>query len=156
MAGSYELFLRVADGGSIAAEELTRILDERRLEGVTAEPFIGDTGDATRPRGLDLALGPAGGVDALLDVAFDVARELGLEVYDPQLGSAILASDRERVRGHCEDILAFRADTLGDASQLVGAPPPPAGSRTTLHLWLIVGGVVVAFVLLARGCRYFI
>jgi hypothetical protein len=52
---------------------------------------------------------------------------------------------------------SYRADTLGEVGrQPLPTATPTVGSRTTLHVWLIVAGIVVAFLLLARGCRWLV
>jgi hypothetical protein len=156
---SYELFLRAPAGRDLAADELARALAAHAAPGVHMEPFVGEGGDAARPQGADLALGPDGATDDLLDLAFALARDLRLDVYDPQAGTEVTEAERESLRARCEAARAFRADTLGEAGSFAGLPDPVAASaagQTRLHLWLIVAGAVVAFLLLARGCRYFV
>jgi len=157
VAALYELFLRAPGGATVAAEELTRVV-AGAAPGVRVEPYLGEGGCAARPRGADLSLGADGTVEALLDSAFALAGALGLEIFDPQLGAAVTEADRPRVRQRVEELRTFHADTLGEAgalSSLPAAAPAPYASRARLHLWLLVLGAVVAFLLLARGCRYF-
>jgi hypothetical protein len=159
VAALYELFLRVPAGATLAAEELTRAAAAGAAPGVQVELYLGEGRDPRRPRGADLTLTADGDPEALLKVAFGLAAGLGLEVFDPQLGAAVTEADGERVRAHCEELRTFHADTLGEAGALAHLPatvPVPDARRARLHLWLLVLGVVVAFLLLARGCRYFI
>jgi hypothetical protein len=144
----YELFVRAPAGATIAAAELAAAL--ARHPGVGAEPFVAPGGDPAQPRGADLRLG-AGGPAALADAAFALAARLGLTVYDPQLGAVVTEADRARLEDAAAGLLAFEVDTLGltPSGPLPAAPPP---ARPRLHLWLLVGAVVLAVLLLGRGC----
>jgi hypothetical protein len=153
---SYELFLRAPAGGGLGADELRAALSAHAQPGIRVDTFVGEGGDPARPRGVDLALTEDGGVDGLLEAAFALAQALGLEVYDPQLASEVTELDRDRVRANCDEVRTFRADTLGEAGLLAGLPAPAPAGRTRLHLWLLIGGIIVAFLLLARGCRHFV
>jgi hypothetical protein len=153
---AYELFLRARDPATIDAAELERATAALG-PGLRAEPYVGDGGDPAHPRGVDLALEEDAPIERLLDAAFALAPRLGLEVFDPNGGEAVTAAGRERVEARYAELCAYRADTLGE----VGPAPLPlpvsaTGNRTTLHVWLIVAGIVVAFLLLARGCRWFV
>ena len=156
MAVAYELFLRARDQGTIDAAELERVIAALG-PGVRAERFVGEGGDPEHPRGVDLALDEGESIERLLDAAFRLAPQLGLEVFDPNGGEAVTETQRDRVAERYAEMCAFRADTLGEVGrQPLPAPARGPGSRTTLHVWLIVAGIIVAFLLLARGCRWFV
>jgi hypothetical protein len=106
---------------------------------------------------VDLALDEGESIEKLLDAAFHLAPQLGLQVFDPTSGEAVTEAQRDHVAARYAEICAYRADTLGEVGrQPLPAPATPATARTRVHVWLIVGGIIVAFLLLARGCRWFI
>jgi hypothetical protein len=153
VAAGYELFLRAPDGATVAAADLARAVAAHAAPGLRAEPFVGEGGDPARPRGLDVALAEDGTPSALVDAAFALAQELGLDVYDPQVGMLVSAAEKDDIRARCDEVRVFLADTLGEAGAYASLPDPAPGSRSRLHLWLIVAGVIVAVLLLSRGCR---
>ncbi|MBI5477556.1 MAG: hypothetical protein HY906_01800 [Deltaproteobacteria bacterium] len=156
MAVAYELFLRARDQGTIEVAALEREIAALG-PGLRAERFVGEGGDPEQPRGVDLALEEGESIERLLDAAFRLARTLGLEVFDPNSGEAVSEAQRDRVAAHYAEVCAYRADTLGEVGrQPLPAPATPASARTRVHVWLIVAGIIVAFLLLARGCRWFV
>lgn len=156
VAVAYELFLRAPDRGTVDLAELQRAIATLG-PGLRAERFVGEGGDPAHPRGVDLALDEGGSIERLLDAALRLAPQLGLEIFDPNGGEAVTESQRERVAARYAELCSYRADTLGEVGpQPLPAPTATTGSRTTLHLWLIVAGIVVAFLLLARGCRWLV
>ena len=153
---AYELFLRTRDQATIDLAELERATATLG-PGLRAEPYVGEGGDPAHPRGVDLALEEGGAIERLLDAAFPLARQLGLEVFDPNGGEAVTEAGRERVEARYAEMCAYRADTLGEVGlQPLPAPTVPASARTRVHVWLIVAGIIVAFLLLARGCRWLV
>jgi hypothetical protein len=156
VAVAYELFLRTRDQRTIDGAELERAIASLG-PGLRAERFVGEGGDAEHARGLDLAIEEGEAIEKLLDAAFRLAPQLGLEVFDPNGGEAVTESQRDRVAERYAEMCSYRADTLGEVGRQPLPPPvTTTGSRTTLHVWLIVAGIVVAFLLLARGCRWFV
>ena len=157
MAVAYELFLRARAGETIDVAALDREVASLGT-GLRAERFVGDGGDPEHPRGVDLALEEGAPVERLLDAAFRIAPALGLEVFDPQSGQAVTEAQRDHVAARYAEVCSYRADTLGEAGvqPLLPAPTTPAAARTRLHVWLIVAGIIVAFLLLARSCRLFV
>jgi len=153
---AYELFLRARDDGSVDVAALEREL-AALPKGLRAERFVGEGGDPSRPRGVDLALEEGESIEKLLDAAFRLAPALGLQVFDPTSGEAVTEAQRDRVAARYAEVCAYRADTLGEVGlQPLPAPTVPASARTRVHVWLIVAGIIVAFLLLARGCRWLV
>jgi hypothetical protein len=156
VAVAYELFLRARDSGTIEVAALDREVATLG-PGLRAERFVGEGGDPEHPRGVDLALEEGESIERLLDAAFRLAPALGLEVFDPNGGEAVTPAQRDRVAARYDEMCSYRADTLGEVGrQPLPALAPPAAARTRLHVWLIVAGILVAFLLLARGCRWFV
>jgi hypothetical protein len=153
----YELFLRPPPGTIPDAAQLAAALTD--LEpGVRGEliPAAAAGEASVAPQGLDLGLEAGAPIERLLDAAFRVAGALDLEVFDPQGSEVVTAAGRDRVEARYAEMCSYRADTLGEVGSLPVLPLPAAtpGGRTRLHLWLIVAGLVLAFLLLARGCRW--
>jgi hypothetical protein len=156
VAAAYELFLRARADASVDVAALEREV-AALPRGLRAERFVGEGGDPARPRGVDLALEEGEAIEKLLDAAFHLATELGLQVFDPMSGEAVTDAQRDRVAARYAELCTYRADTLGEVGmQPLPAPTVPASARTRVHVWLIVAGIIVAFLLLARGCRWFI
>ena len=156
MAVAYELFLRARDQGTIDVADLERALATLG-PGLRAERFVGEGGDPEHPRGVDLALEEGASIERLLDAAFRLASQLGLEIFDPNGGEAVTESQREHVAARFTEMCSYRADTLGEVGRQPLPPPTiTTGSRTRMHVWLIVAGIIVAFLLLARGCRWLV
>jgi hypothetical protein len=156
VAAAYELFLRVRDSGTIDVAALEREIAALG-PGLRAERYVGEGGDPAQPRGVDLALEEGESIEKLLDAAFRLAPLLGLQVFDPNSGEAVTGAQRDRVAARYAELCSYRADTLGEVG-MQPLPPPAttAVARTRVHVWLIVAGIIVAFLLLARGCRWFV
>jgi hypothetical protein len=153
---AYELFLRTRDQATLDVAALERVVATLG-PGLRAELYVGEGADPAHPRGVDLALDEGESIERLLDAAFTLAEQLGLEIFDPHSSEAVTAAQRDRVVERYAEMCSYRADTLGEVGQQpLPAPLTTTGSRTTLHVWLIVAGIVVAFLLLARGCRWFV
>jgi hypothetical protein len=156
VAPAYELFLRARDDGVIDGAALER--ETAALgPGLRAEAYVGEGGDPAHPRGVDLALEEGESIEKLLDAALRLAAALGLQVFDPASGEAVTEAQRDRVAARYAELCSYRADTLGEVGvQPLPTPASTTGARTTVHVWLIVAGIIVAFLLLARGCRWFL
>ena len=90
------------------------------------------------------------------DEGRDIVRLTELGRHDSQELADVLISPDVRGFGLVETKNAARiADTLGEIGTMP-LGPVASGSRTGLHVWLIVAGIIVAFLLLARGCRWLV
>jgi hypothetical protein len=144
----YELFLRSTaplDEPSLQAiaEAVAHAPTPLVLERVVADG---------RTCGVDLgaALDQPRAGDALCKVAFALASEHRLSVFDPQLGRLVTDGDREQIAAHVERTSAF------DSAALLSVGPKPGTRRLSSsgRLWLVIaiGGGALLILMRALSC----
>lgn len=94
--------------------------------------------------GVDLDL-PRGG-QQICRVAFELAPEHGLSVFDPQLGRAVSKSDEAAIEERFEQSAAFSV-----ASPITSAGADSPRLSPTTKLWLLVAGLILLVVFASRG-----
>jgi hypothetical protein len=138
----YELFLR----GSTPLTEATLADCRQRATAadLSLDPYRNAEGEL---RGVDLGSDPdAPRAARLCTLAFDLAREHELTVFDPQLGRAVTAGDEELIAQRLAQSAAFS----------LAAPVAPAVEgdgrlSPTLRLWLLVLGLMALAFLLIKA-----
>lgn len=172
---NYELYLRMPEGadrlpaataksellaaGFATFETWPAVLDLGQGK-LTAEAYRREpAGDPDRLDGLNL--GFAMGVDLAqgeraVALAFGLAAKLGAELFDPQLGQVVQASDHDRIARAWRRSWEFQAGVVGTAELGLGSPVPLDQGRSgfpprlKVLLFLLAAFLVVVF--LFRTC----
>jgi len=139
----YELFLRAS---APLPEEILAELEPvcRAAEPpVALDPYRAEDG----LRGIDLRVDPTepGAAKGLCALAFEIARERTLTVFDPQLARVVGENESAAIEEH-----AARGGAFAEGAAL---SPVTGSSSANTRLWLIVALVVVAVLLLMRFLR---
>ncbi len=127
--------------GRLVAEAFARESGGEDLDGI----------NLSFPLGLEQAQG-----ERAVTVVFALGRELGAEVFDPQLGSLVGASDHERIIGTWRRSYEFQSDVVGAVGLGHGAPAPLQEPRglvpPRIKLVLFLGLVILVLVFMFRSC----
>jgi hypothetical protein len=142
----YELFLRRS--APLTEQMFAEVRGAVEQEGHGAlklDPYHTEGGSLA---GFDLGVDPNQPAAAALlcRVAFRMAEEQQLGVYDPQLGRAVTVGDEELIGQQLEQNAAFVM-----AAPVTPTPEGGGGLSPTLRLWLIIIGLVVAAFVLIRA-----
>ena len=141
----YELFLRRS---TPIDDELLEAIRQRSLAApLNLEPYRGAQGVLGIDLGVELDRPRA--AQTLCELAFGLANDHGLAVFDPQLGRLVSPSDDEIIRRQLEASAAFAS----------AAPVSPvaqggrAGLSASARLWLVAAAIGLLALLLARLLR---
>lgn len=136
----YELFLRSST--ALPGEVLEQIRGQADEADLSLDPYRNPDGELL---GLDLGTDPDSPRAArLCELAFALAREHQLTVYDPQLGRAVTAGDAELISQQLARSAAFTF-----AAPVASAATDEGRMSPTLRLWLLVIGMMgLAFLLI--------
>jgi hypothetical protein len=94
---------------------------------------------------LGIGLGEAHGAEVLCRVAFALAAERALEVFDPQLGRIVGEGEGSLIKQQFAEMGAF-----SEAAPLAAASLPGQGLSRSSRMWLVVLGGAALLVLLSR------
>jgi hypothetical protein len=143
-AARYELFLRAS--APLPEETLAELeaACQAASPPVALDPYRAEDGAL---RGVDLRIDPTGpgAAKRLCALAFEVARDRALTVFDPQLARVVGESESAAIEEH-----AARGGAFAEGAAL---SPVAGSSSANARLWLIVALVVVAVLLLMRFLR---
>lgn len=138
----YELFLRRDE--PLTSEEVASARTQARDADLQVEVFQRDG----RTCGFDLGVGlhePSRSAEALCSVAFELARHLGLSVFDPQLGRTLAVAESEA-------LLKRFAQSAGYLLTGFGGPPFSAPSRPpSTRIWLLLLGLLLLVAVAGRA-----
>lgn len=168
MPVSYELNLRSRSATPVTRERLLAALAARGITEGAAERFLVTRNGRVEvqrstpeagPVGLDLAV-PAAASGALAEdlcaLAFDLAKELDLRVYDPQLGRPVTVEETDAVVARLRQQSLYYTETVGidptDGGLRADLPAPGITLTGRGKFYLVVGGVIVLLAVLAQLC----
>jgi len=111
------------------------------------------------PAGIDLAV-PAAASGALAEdlcaAAFDLAKELDLQVFDPQLGRLVTVEETDSVVARLRQQNVYYTETVGidpvDGGLRSDHPAPGITLTGRGKFYLLVGGFIAILALLAQLC----
>lgn len=141
----YELFLRSTT--ALPEAMLEQIRGRASEADLSVDPYRTPEGELL---GVDLGTDPdAPRAARLCELAFALAREHQLTVYDPQLGRAVTSGDAELITQQLARSAAFTF-----AAPVASAGTDEGRLSPTLRLWLLVIGLMgLAFLLIrAMAC----
>lgn len=95
---------------------------------------------------LGVALDQPRGGQRICQVAFELASEHGLSVFDPQLGRAVTKNDEATIEERFAQSAAF---SVASPISSAGADSPRLSPTT--KLWLLVAGVILLAIFASRG-----
>jgi hypothetical protein len=95
---------------------------------------------------LGIALDQPRGGERICQLAFELAAQHGLSIFDPQLGRAVTKNDEAAIEERFEQSAAF---SVASPISSVGADSPRLSPTT--KLWLLVGGVILLLIVASRG-----
>ncbi len=139
----YELFLRSST--PLSDEQLQAMAEA--VEGSSAvemEPYVSEE----ETLGVDLAVDvddPRGG-PALCEMAFSLADEYRLSVFDPQISRTVTQGEEAEIRRQVDQVSTFSQAALVSP---VGATTPSSGP-STLWIWLVLIGSIVLLYLVSK------
>lgn len=132
----YELFLRSTD--ALTKAQLDAIA--KKLEGNSGAVDVEAYTEGGQPLGVDLVVDVEDprAATALCEVAFSVADELKLSVYDPQLSRPVTAGEEEEIRQQLEQV-----STFSEAALVSPAAGEPSTMPSTVWVWLVLIGAAL-------------
>lgn len=139
----YELFLR--SSSPLSEETLAEVRRRAGEDDLSMDPYRNaDNGELL---GVDLGTDPdAPRASRLCALAFALAREHQLTVFDPQLGRSVTEGDGELIAQHLAQSAAFTlAVPVAPAVEGEGRISP------TLRLWILVLGLMALAFLLIKA-----
>jgi hypothetical protein len=146
LLGNYELFLRSSK--PLSADELQALLaavDE--AEGSFSIDQYRPEGDPDRLLGIDLGVTHDAyqGAERLCDLAFQLAADHHLTVFDPQLGRVVTAADAPTITDRYAQGSAFLM-----AVPLSSTAEESSGLTASGKLWLAIAGLALGLLVLVR------
>ena len=110
---------------------------------VEEEPYAADGGTLGVDLGVDVD--DPRGPTALCEVAFSLAEELRLSVFDPQLGRVVTAGEKAEIRRQLEQTSSF-----SQAALVTPSAAPTSALPATVWVWLVLIGAAVLLYLVSQ------